>query len=84
MSLDFDALEQFTVDGFWKCNYDTVAAVTVLPLGFGEGGPSLGIRMVTASGEIIADNGELKLTTKDEYSQVRQIKGKLNKVRKLF
>ena len=50
-SLDPNALQKHTVDGYLKLNYDAGAAITAFPKEFGEGGASKGTEFITASGQ---------------------------------
>ena len=82
--LELGKVEKYCVDGYLKLNYDTGAAVVAFPAEFNEGGESTGVPLVTASGERIADMGEIRLQGRDEYNQPRKIRGKVTQVHKVL
>ena len=65
-----------------KMNLDSGCALTTFPKTFGVAGKGNGLIYKTASGELIPDEGALKLTASDEFGTARQLRGRVANVHK--
>ena len=66
-----------------KCNLDSGCALTAFPRSFGKGdGRGNGSTYKTASGELMKDEGGLRLTASDEHNVARSLKGRVADIHK--
>ena len=86
MSLDTKKIsDHLYPGGYVKLNYDTGAAVTGFPRAFAQqGAKSTGLTMITASGEMISDDGNIQLDTRDEDGVQQRIEGTVGPLHKIL